>query len=265
MVLLRLLAALALVFGVPSLAAAQLDLRTQLVDLDGAALVAPGGEREIAMTGLAVARLRGEDRTAIAARLAEGYERMEREAPGIPSPRLAGDDAVLVIEPGATDRAVVLLHGYGGSFALPCWAFARAAARAGWSTLCPSIGDGGDWWTARGADRLRASIDLARDRGARRIAIAGLSNGARGAAELAARSGAERAILISGASRQASPVVPTLIVQGDRDRMSGLALARAYARRAPRRATLAVLAGGHFVLLERLDEIGEIVERFLRE
>jgi pimeloyl-ACP methyl ester carboxylesterase len=158
--------------------------------------------------------------------------------------------------------AVVFLHGYGGSFALPCWEVASAAARAGMETACPSVGQRGDWWTARGERITRETIRWLRARGATRIVLAGLSNGGIGASRLAPRLRGELAglVLISGAAPVAPPRgVPVLVVHGRRDRMTSPAIAR----QAGRRGKLVMLDGDHFVLVTKAEEIQRELETWL--
>lgn len=157
-----------------------------------------------------------------------------------------------------SDVGVVFLHGFGGSFALPCWEVASAAARAGMETACPSIGQRGDWWTARGEDITRQTIAWMRARGARRIVLAGLSNGGIGASRLAPRMRGEIAgvVLLSGAAAVEPPRgLPVLVVHGRADHMTSAGVARRYAARAGRRGTLVLLDGDHFVLVARAAEI----------
>jgi pimeloyl-ACP methyl ester carboxylesterase len=79
----------------------------------------------------------------------------------------------------------VFLHGFGGSFALPCWQLAKAALPMGYVTRCPATGPEGDWWEASGEAIVRDLIDELRREGYRKIVLVGLSNGAVGAARLA--------------------------------------------------------------------------------
>jgi pimeloyl-ACP methyl ester carboxylesterase len=154
--------------------------------------------------------------------------------------------------------AVLFLHGYGGSFALPCWEVASAAARAGMETACPSVGQRGDWWTARGEHIARQTIRWMQARGATRIVLAGLSNGGIGASRLAPRlrRDIDGLVLLSGAAPVAPPRgLPVLVVHGRQDTMTSPAVARRYARGAGRRGTLVLLDGDHFVLVGRAAEI----------
>ena len=169
--------------------------------------------------------------------------------------------------PLASDVAVLFLHGYGGSFALPCWEIAAAAADAGMRTACPSVGQRGDWWTSRGERIARTTIRWLRASGARRVVLAGLSNGAIGASRLAPRlrRGIDGVLLVSGASGAPPPGgLPVLVIQGDHDTMTSPVVARAYARRAGRRGTFVPLEGDHFVLVHRAVEIQARVTQWLQ-
>ena len=172
------------VLAVPGIGAAQarlIDLRHPSATVSGEP--ARGSERALALFGAGVAarsdRLPPAEARSLVALLEGAYDRMERELPTIPSPRSGRHALRVEAEGGARDRALVFLHGYGGPFALQCWAVARAARAAGWTTLCPSIGDEGDWWSARGEAEVRAALAHLRSEGATRVALAGLSNGAR--------------------------------------------------------------------------------------
>src|SRR4029077_9562922 len=83
--------------------------------------------------------------------------------------------------------AVVFLHGFAGSFTLECWLVARAADAIGAITVCPATVLSGRWGDRDGERTLRATLDFLRARNIRRVYLAGLSNGAAGAAALAPR------------------------------------------------------------------------------
>ena len=196
------------------------------------------------------------------------YARMRGAEGAAPSPfastvlGLDGPDAfdVLLHEAqGARGSvAVVFLHGYGGSFALPCWEVAAAAARVGMETACPSVGPRGDWWTPRGERIARETVRWVRGRGATRVVLAGLSNGGIGASRLAPRLRREidGVVLLSGAAPVAPPRgLPVLVVHGRQDRMTSASVATRYARRAGRHGTLVLLPGDHFVLVHRAEQI----------
>ncbi len=178
----------------------------------------------------------------------------------------AGFDALVAEPEGDTDLAVVFLHGYGGNAFLPCAIVAEAASRAGAMTICPSLGPTGHWQSAAGARVLRAALDwLTGVRGVRRVVLAGLSNGGIGASRLVSRFAPRLAgvVLISGAAPGTRTTLPALVVHGAADTMTSPAAARAFARRSPS-ASLRLVAGNHFVLLHRREELTSTIGDWLR-
>ncbi|MFK7991388.1 MAG: alpha/beta hydrolase [Sandaracinaceae bacterium] len=171
----------------------------------------------------------------------------------------------LLVTPGApSDLGVVFLHGYGGNIALACVDVARAAAEVGGRTSCPSVGPEGAWWTAIGRRIVRAAVDDLVRRGARRIVLAGLSNGAVGVSRLAPRLRSRLAgvLLISGAGRGTRTELPALVVQGRQDRMTPRRLATAFAHRSAR-AELVLMDEDHFLLLHRSEEVRRRITAWL--
>jgi pimeloyl-ACP methyl ester carboxylesterase len=219
--------------------------------------------------------LRDPEAGVLATTMRGAYHRM-REAEGdTPSPVLptyaglqgpGGFDVVVVDGVAAPLGAVVFLHGFGGSFALPCWELAQAAREAGLVTYCPSVGWRGDWWTADGEATLRRTVDLVHARRLDRVYLAGLSNGGIGASRLAPRlRGAFKGlILISGAAPDAAPPgVPVLVVQGRRDEMCPAAMGRAYAARVG--ARYLEIEGGHFALLTHREGVTRAITGWLAQ
>jgi hypothetical protein len=201
------------------------------------------------------------------------YDDMQREEGALPSPFVA---TYLGLErPGASDTlelwrdgagAVVFLHGSAGNFTMSCWLFGRAAAKAGLTTVCPSTGWRGDWWTPGGEAIVRDAIASLRARGKTRVLLAGLSNGAIGASRLAPRLAGDIAglVLVSGAAADAgAPGVPTLVVQGRRDRQIAASVVHAYAERAG--ATYVELDDGHFALVVDRERAERAITDWLRK
>jgi pimeloyl-ACP methyl ester carboxylesterase len=208
--------------------------------------------------------------------LQQAYARTEPPAWSFPTPAIAtylglqssaSFDTIVLRPPPqrvAPDGAVVFLHGYAGSFYVYCWEMAQAAAAANLLTLCPSLGADGKWWLPHGDATLRATLDYAHGIGMNRVYLAGLSNGAVGAAALALAHRPRLAglVLISGTGTAAPPELPVLLVQGANDQMMPAAAARAYAAKSPR-ITYREVAGGHFVFLSAHERVRPLVAGFL--
>jgi pimeloyl-ACP methyl ester carboxylesterase len=203
------------------------------------------------------------------------YARMRAEQGTAPSPVVATylglqePSAYDLIEIGDIEQApgvVVFLHGFTGSFALPCWEISRAAAQAGMATVCPSTRWVGDWWSPAGEATLRDVVARLRERRQTRLVLAGLSNGGIGGSLLLARlPGVFQGFLaISGASPEATPPgIPVLCVQGRRDRNIPPSIARAYAARTG--GKYVELDAGHFALLMKEDLAVDAIASWLRE
>lgn len=191
-----------------------------------------------------------------------GYQSMAAEQTLTPSPfvrtyldlqRAAAFDAV-VIEPANAQPAqsgIIFLHGFTGSFTMPCWLIAQAVRTTPMLTVCPSVSWRGDWWTANGEATLRATIDYLHRRGISRIYLAGLSNGAVGASELAYKLTNDLAglILISGASLEARDSgLPVLVLAGTNDERMPADMLRAYADQLGDKATFVERPADHFML-----------------
>ena len=220
----------------------------------------------LASMPITLARVPSEERPGLPARIEAAYARMHAHVGPQPSlwmESLHGTHRALYADAG-TDGAVIFLHGSGGSFTWPCAFVAEVAARAGASTLCPSLDADAAWSGAAGRAVVDEAIALVRRRGATHVVLAGLSSGALGASRLAARLGhrIDGLVLLSGAAGRAHATQPTLLIHGATDHMLSVAGARAFARRSPR-AELHVIEGDHFVLATRPEEIGALITRFL--
>lgn len=178
-----------------------------------------------------------------------------------------GASDTIVVEPAGTEASlgVVFLHGYAGSFALQCLEVARALRDLPARTVCPATSFDGGWWRPEGEDTTRAAIAYLRARGAERIVLVGLSNGARGAALLAPRlrGDIDALVLLSGTATSApSPRVPTLVIQGARDGMMATSRVRAWAHGRARVRYLEI-PGTHFVLLEEREAVARALRDFV--
>jgi hypothetical protein len=229
--------------------------------------------RALALTGF----LRDPDVPLLADVMRDAYDRMHAAEGATPSPVLATyagleetgkDDTIEMGDVATSDGVLVFLHGYAGSFTLPCWVASRAAHDAGFATVCPSTRWVGDWWTPEGEATLRETIRSLRRRGSRRIVLAGLSNGGVGASLLAPRlvgtsDAIQGLVVISGASPEAiAPGVPVLAIQGAHDSQVPAFIVRAYAGRVGGRYVS--LDAGHFAMLVREKEAMGALTSFLR-
>jgi len=133
-------------------------------------------------------------------------------------------------------------------------------------TLCPSIGPEGDWWTAEGGATVDRALDALHARGIERVYLAGLSNGAIGAATHAP-SRVDRLdglVLLSGTSTGAPPPrIPVFALHARGDTMTPFARTRRYVRRAGRRGTFVELPGNHFAFLDRYDHAERAIARWV--
>ncbi len=205
--------------------------------------------------------------------MSAGYQRMRAEQGDAPSPvvatylglqsRTAYDD----LEVGDVDAAsgvVIFLHGWAGSFSLPCWEVSRAATRVGMATVCPATRWVGDWWSPEGEAIVRSVVNDLHARGQKHLVLAGLSNGGIGGSLLVTRFPGtfEGFIAISGASPQAtSPGIPVLCIQGKRDAQIPAAIVAAYATRSS--GKYVEWDAGHFVLLLKEDLVVDAMASWL--
>ncbi len=214
----------------------------------------------------------------------DAYARLRAEHGDVGSPALPTLLGLVPPRSGSADRvvvqgrlrersrtAVVFLHGFGGSFVLPCWTVADAALAVlpNVLTVCPSLDGDGHWGSAEGERILRATLADLRARGIERFVLVGLSNGAFGLAQLEARmrselTGLAGLVLVSGADPSAPRAsVPVLVVHGARDRMTSHASSAAYA--ATHGARLVSLDAGHLGMLVDRRAFDDAFGDFLRE
>jgi predicted esterase len=173
---------------------------------------------------------------------------------------------LVIVEPDAAqipDVGVIFLHGYTGNFTMPCWVFAQDFRTINAVTVCPSVGWRGDWWTPDGEATVRTTLTYLHERGVNRIYLAGLSNGAVGASEMAGRIASDLAglILISGISSDpADSGLPTLLIQGAHDTRMPADIMRAYAGDD---ATYIELDSDHFMMLKQADAVYDSINTWL--
>ncbi|MGE0789061.1 MAG: alpha/beta hydrolase [Sandaracinaceae bacterium] len=209
-------------------------------------------ERDVAIGGsnllIATGRMGG-DSPGLLDALRDGYDRMRAQEGPVPSAvvstfvlgQSAESHSVFRVAPPSRfappEGVVVFLHGFIGNVTLECWEVAQAANPVGVDVVCPSADWQAQWTSPAHRQTVSDTIAQLRAEGVRRIYLAGLSAGSIGASRLAPSLDIDGLILISGASRQASPArVPTLILQGRRDSRTRPGPARAYARAAGSRA-----------------------------
>lgn len=205
--------------------------------------------------------------------MSSGYGRMRAEQGDAPSPVVAtylglqsrtAYDEIEIGDVATASGVVVFLHGWAGSFSLPCWEVSRAATRVGMATVCPATRWVGDWWSADGEAILRSVVNDLHARGQKHIVLAGLSNGGIGGSLLVTRFPGtfEGFVAISGASPQAAaPGIPVLCVHGKRDAQIPASIAFAYATRSG--GKYVEYDAGHFVLLLKEDLVVDAMATWL--
>lgn len=233
-------------------------------------------ERDVGLMGARVLQLTGTmpdpDVPVVFDAMKDGYDRMSADAGFVPSPfaatylGLESPDASDVIRmgPESSDTVVIFLHGFAGSFTLPCWQVGQTVRALGMRTVCPATSWRGDWWTADGEKTLRGVVRIEKDRGAKTLILAGLSNGGIGASRLAPRFPGTFAglVLISGVASDApAPNIPTLVFQGRSDAMVRTPAVRAWAKNA--NATYEEVDAAHFALLVKHEESEKILRTWL--
>ena len=162
-------------------------------------------------------------------------------------------------------RAVIYLHGTGGSSKLPCWLLARRMPDA--MILCPTVGLGGEWFNERGTAAWEQVLNYATAHSDGVYAI-GAGYGGRGLLHLANQNLLGHVagfVLLSGFDENyfdqvRRSRVPILIIRGDGD-------ARTPAFRVEgvsglERVQNVELNAGHFVLYEQEDGVLELVDSF---
>lgn len=236
--------------------------------------LAVGASRLIGLTGF----MKDPDIPLLPPAMHDAYRDLRESQGAVPSPVAAtylsmqsasNFDVIEVGDPGRAAGVVIFLHGFAGSFTLPCWIVAEAAARAGFATVCPATGWRGDWWSRQGRTIIERTMASVRAHGAKHVVLAGLSNGAVGASMVAPRyrDSLDGLILVSGATsdaRSAAPL-PTLVLQGRTDAMMPAAIARRYASAQGRSARYVELAAGHFAMLLRRSESQAAIAEWLQE
>jgi pimeloyl-ACP methyl ester carboxylesterase len=233
-------------------------------------------EETVAMLGaqfvVATKRISAFESRTLVQTMRDGYRRMKAADGHVPTPMASwmvglDPETVVIDAPGDPHPSlgVVFLHGWGGSWVLPCWQVAQAVRRANGVTLCPATRFEGDWWSVQGERKVRATITALRATGVRKVVLVGLSNGGIGASLIAPklRGEIDGMVLISGASDEAGHGgVPTLVIHGTHDSMVPAGFVKRYVART--RAKYLPIEGSHFVLLEKADEITEALTAFLR-
>ena len=183
---------------------------------------------------------------------------------------------MVVVEPGlfpaptrtppTSTAAVIYLHGFVGNFTVQAWLVAEAARKLNMLTVAPSVGFFGDWWTPHGEETVRCTIAYLRNRGVRRIYLAGLSNGAVGVCRLVPKLRTDLAglILISGADAQSPDSgLPILALQGLYDERMDASETVRYIAQAGERGTYCEFDGDHLLLAKRAAEVQAELRKWL--
>jgi dienelactone hydrolase len=176
----------------------------------------------------------------------------------------------LFAQPSSADSktGIIFLHGFGGNFTLQCWLIAEAGSRIGATTLCPSTDPSGQWWQEQGLAILQESLNYMKQRGVKRIYLAGLSNGGIGSSRLADRFKNDLAglILISGADPNATMTgLPVLVISGRDDERIPISLMEQYVSAAGSEATYVPFDGDHFLLLKQSDQVQDVIIHWLNQ
>jgi pimeloyl-ACP methyl ester carboxylesterase len=220
--------------------------------------------------------VRADDRRRAKPYMRAAYARMRRDtayAP-IPSPivsNLLGDTSpsnlhTLILNPQEqAPRAIIFLHGVGGSSKLPCYLMASRMPDA--MILCPTIGMGGEWADDRGVEAWRTLLAYTRLH-ASSVYVIGHGYGGRGLLHLLGRNllgHVSGAVLIAGFDENyfdsvRRSTIPLLIIRGDQD-------ARTPPFQVEGVANLHLvqnieLPAGHYVFYEQEDEVLERLDAF---
>ena len=240
-------------------------------------------ERDVAIGGsalLVAAGAMGPDDEGLLDALRSGYDRMRLAEGAVPSAVISTfvlgqsdvEHSVLRIVPTGQyeppSAVVVFMHGFAGNVTVECWQVAQAANPVGLDIVCPSTDWRARWIEPSGRNTVETTIAELRAAGVDRVYLAGLSAGGIGASRMAASLEIDGLILISGVSARARPTrVPTLILQGGRDRGTPPAPARAYARAlGPRRAQyVEVEDANHWLILSHHELVTQTIREWLAE
>jgi pimeloyl-ACP methyl ester carboxylesterase len=220
--------------------------------------------------------IRGEDARRAKPYIRTAYRRLRADTDfaTIPSPipsNLLGRTSetalhTLVLNPQErAPRAVILLHGTGGSSMLPCWLLARRMPDA--LIVCPTVGMGGEWFNERGVRAWEHALNYATAHSEGVYAI-GMGYGGRGLLHLANQNllgHVSGFVLLSGFDENyfdqvRRSRVPVLIIRGDADartppfRVEGIA--------GLERVQNVELNAGHFVLYEQEEGVLELIDSF---
>ncbi|MCA9585348.1 MAG: hypothetical protein KC657_08325 [Myxococcales bacterium] len=229
--------------------------------------VATAGARVLVTAGA----LRDPEAADLPPALAAAYRKMRAREGDAPSPvlstflgldRPASFELLVVSPPRPPRAALIFLHGFAGSFDLPCWQLGAALEDDDVEVYCPSEGVRGDWTSRAGRETLARTRAIVDARGLDTVFLAGLSNGGIGASRLVASGRYAGLVLISGVDPSAPPPrVPTLVVHGARDTMTSAPLARGWAARVG--ARWVSLDSGHFAMLLHAEESDAAVRAFV--
>ena len=203
------------------------------------------------------------------------YSRMRHDQGLMPSPvlatylglqRAAQFDVLEFGDLHSRNGVIVFLHGWLGSFTLPCWQISQAAIPDQIATVCPSMSWKADWWSVEGQSIVEEVIQSLHKKGVSHIYLAGFSNGAVGALHYAQAhaSDLKGLILISGAKREVKKIsIPTLVIQGRYDQQFPPSIAREFSQDVA--AQFVDLDAGHFAMLVNEPETNAAISKWLSE
>jgi len=176
---------------------------------------------------------------------------------------------LVVAEPRTVPKSgIIFLHGFGGSFTVQCWLVAKVGYQINAITVCPSTSPSGHWWNSQGQSILQETIFYLRQRGVKRIYLAGLSNGGIAASRLANQFQSDLAglILISGADPSSVIAqLPALVITGESDERIPVSMIERYVAVSGTRATYHRFDGDHFLLLKQTNLVQKAIVDWLVE
>lgn len=181
----------------------------------------------------------------------------------------------VVIEPTGGNPVtvgIIFLHGFTGNVSIQCWEIARAVARIGAVTLCPSTGWRGYWWQPEGEAIVQTTVNYLRERGVQHIYLGGFSNGGNGVGSLipalAAIQDLKGLFFIAGAGNAAGvreTGLPVLVIQGTNDERIPVEAARLFVGEVGEQVTYVELEADHFLITKQPLQVQDALGSWLQD